>query len=316
MTESLDIEESNPSDVMLTRTLRWGAFLCLVGWSWSHLYWEGPYGALLWNDATFAFAQRLGVTWDRFVGDGDSAGWVQQLVRALGWLYVVLAVLCLTLRSRRWRSLVVLALGSGLLALMSYAKFVQSGHQLPMLIEHGGQALAPSLLGLALVFGPRHRVTVGVAIVALLATFLGHGSYALGLWPTPANYYGMTSTILSVDHAAANAFLRVVGALDFLICIGIFIPLARRGCAIYAALWGFLTAIARPVSGMAADLNYWGADQYLHEAILRAPHFLIPFYLFLLWRADGTAKATARVADLERSPSFGDPTVDSESSRS
>ena len=43
------------------------------------------------------------------------------------------------------------------------------------------------------------------------------------------------------------------------------------------------TALARPVAGMSLSLNYWGADQFLHEAVLRAPHFLIPLYLFFLW---------------------------------
>ena len=116
-------------------------------------------------------------------------------------------------------------------------------------------------------------------------TFVGHGLYALGYhWPTPANFYGMTSVIFQVEHDTARTFLRVAGILDFLVCIGIFIPLLRRSCALYAAAWGFLTALARPVAGMSMSLNYWGADQFLHEVGRRAPHFRIPLYFFFLWR--------------------------------
>ena len=173
--------------------------------------------------------------------------------------------------------------GSGLLTVLSYAKYVASQRQLPMLVEHGGQILMPILLVLALTFGARHRGTIITAMVAVLMTFAGHGSYALGLWPTPATFYAMISVCLHVEYETAKTILRVAGFLDFLVCVGILIPLIRRPAVLYAAIWGLLTAIARPVAGMSWGLYYWGADQFLHEAVLRAPHFLIPLYLLALW---------------------------------
>jgi hypothetical protein len=159
-----------------------------------------------------------------------------------------------------------------------------------MFVEHGGQMLMPILLVLALRLGAAHRLTIGTAMLALIMTFAGHGSYALGFWPTPGNYYAMTTVVLGVDYPVAKAILRTAGALDFLVCLGICFPLMRSASALYATVWGFLTAIARPVAGMSWGLNYWGADQYLHEAVLRAPHFLIPLFLFLIWRAPGAAE--------------------------
>ena len=53
--------------------------------------------------------------------------------------------------------------------------------------------------------------------------------------------------------------------------------------ALYACFWGLVTALARPVAGMSSELNFWGADQFVHEALLRAPHFLIPLYLAVFW---------------------------------
>jgi hypothetical protein len=92
----------------------------------------------------------------------------------------------------------------------------------------------------------------------------------------------MTCVILHIEYETAKTLLRIAGVLDFLVCIGIFIVPLRRASALYATIWGFLTALARPVAGMSWSLNYWGGDQYLHEAVLRAPHFLIPLYLFLI----------------------------------
>jgi len=273
-------------DRRLTLVLRIGAFLCLAGWTWTHLYWEGPYGALLWHETTYSIADWFGVSWDEFVGTGANDGLVQRWIGRIGWLYLACTILTLTSNRRSRYQWLGLVAASGLLAFMSYAKYVKADQQLPMLIEHGGQVLIPTLLAMALALGPRHKVTVVTAVIAFVMTFAGHGSFALNLWPTPATFYAMTTVILGVEYETAQWLLRAAGVLDFLVCLGIFIPWVRRPCVLYAAVWGLLTALARPVSGMATDLNYWGADLYLHEAVLRAPHVLIPLYLFLLWKPD------------------------------
>lgn len=270
-------------DSTLILILRLGAFLCFAGWTWVHFYWEGPYGILFWQEGTYALASKFGVSWEEFVGTGADDGFVQKWIAHTSWLYLACTVLTLTVRKKSWIQMAALVGGSVLLTLLSYAKYIGSQSQLPMLIEHGGQILIPIVLVMALALGARHRATVATAIVAVILTFAGHGSYALGFWPTPANFYAMTTVILQVEYETSKVILYMVGVLDFVVCIGILIPLLRRPSALYAAVWGFLTAIARPVAGMSIGLNYWGADQFLQEAVLRAPHFLIPIYLFLLW---------------------------------
>ncbi len=282
-----DVNETK-HDRVLIWIIRLGAFLCFAGWTWVHLYWEGPYGILLWQDATYELASRLGISWDEFVGSGADDGFVQKWLARIGWLYLVCSIFSLTVGKRSRLQMVVLLGGSGLLVVLSYAKYVAAQRQPPMFIEHGGQMLMPVLLVLALALAVRHRVTMGTAMVALVMTFAGHGCYALGIWPTPATFYAMTCVSLQIEYETAQALIRIAGVLDFLICIGIFIPAFRRSCALYAAVWGFVTAVARPVAGMSWSLNYWGTDQFLHEAVLRAPHFLIPLYLFLMWRKPQT----------------------------
>lgn len=271
-------------DSILLLCLRLGAFFCFAGWTWVHFYWEGPYGILLWQDATYALAGRVGIGWDEFVGSGANDGLIQKWIHRIAWLYLICSILTLTVRRKSRFQMVILIGGSALLTVLAYAKYLATQSQLPMFIEHGGQILIPLILVMALTLGVRHRTTVRTAMLALVMTFASHAFYALGYhWPTPANFYGMTSVILQVEHGTARIFLRIAGILDLAVCIGVFIPLLRRSCVLYAAVWGFLTAIARPVAGMSMGLNYWGADQYLHEVLLRAPHFMIPFYLFFLW---------------------------------
>ena len=215
-----------------------------------------------------------------------------------GWLFLACAVLAITVSRKAWIQMAGLTGGSLLLALVAYARFVKEQRELPMLVEHGGQVLIPVLLVMALFLGVRHRVTIFTAIVALIATFAGHGCYAVDLRPMPDSFPAMTSVILKVEHETARMILLLAGILDFVVCIGIWIPALRRSCAIYAGIWGLLTALARPVAGMSLGLNYWGADLFLHEAVLRAPHFLIPLYLFVLWRPPGKVETLASGAGL------------------
>jgi len=271
------------TDRLLVCVLRLGTFLCFAGWSWVHYYWEAPYGVLVWQDATYELASDLGIGWDEFVGTGASDGWVQIWLARIAWLYLACTALTLTVQTGARFQMAAIVCGSAMLTVLSYAKFVSAQRQPPMFVEHGGQMLMPILLVMALALGARHRLTVGSAKIALIMTFAGHGSYALGLWPTPPNFYAMTSIIMGVEHDAAKIFLRLAGALDLIACIGILIPWSRRICVIYAITWGFLTAIARPVAGMSWSLYYWGADHYVHEAVLRSPHWLIPLYLFIFW---------------------------------
>ena len=264
--------------------LRLASGLCFAGWTWVHFYWEGPYGILLWHDTTYAAAEWFGFSWDDFVGSGANDGLVQTWVARIGWLYLACTILSFTVRRRAWIQMTALVGGSGLLGVLGYAQYLAAQNELPMLVEQGGQVLCPLILVLALAVGPRHRATIALAMVAVILTFIGHGSYALGLWSTPGNFYAMITVILDVNHETTKMILRVAGVLDVLVCIGICIPAVRRPAALYAFFWGLLTSLARPMAGMDSSLHYWGADQFIHEAVLRAPHFLIPLYLFLVWR--------------------------------
>ena len=289
---------SNCTDKCLTLVLRLGAFCCFVGWTWLHLYWEGPYGTLLWQDTTYKLAQFFGFDWDAFVGSGSNDGLIQRVNALIGWFYLAFAVLCLTVRKKNGFQPIALYFSTALFAVLFYAKYLGAQKQLPMFVEHGGQLLSPLLLVFALQFGPRHKIVITTAFIAFIMTFAGHGVYAVGLWPTPANFFGMTTTLLHVEYPTARILLHIFGLLDFLICIGIFIPCIRKYCTLYAIVWGALTAIARPAAGMSLELNYWGADLYLHEMLLRTPHFLIPLYLYLVFRptATGIANSSAKKA--------------------
>ena len=271
-------------DRWLVRLLRFGAFACLAGWAWQHLYWEGPYGPLFWRGEALDFVAHHGGDWDDFVGQTPGAGAVQRWIAWMAWPYVICAALTITARPRAWLQLSGLAVGGLCLAALAYSKYLAAARELPMLVEHAAQVASPVLLALALACGAKHRAVIAATTGAVIMTFAAHGAYALGWWPTPASFYAMATVVLGTDEATTTAILRSAGALDLLICVGLLAPRLRRGCMLYAATWGLLTALARPVAGMSLDLRFWGADQFLYEAMVRAPHFTLPLYLALIWR--------------------------------
>lgn len=283
-------------DRRLLRLLRFGACACLTGWAWQHLYWEGPYGPLFWNEAALAFVAEGGGDWNDFVGPTPGAGSVQRWLAWMAWPYVIFVALTITARPRARLQLAGLVGGSICLSALAYAKYIASERELPMLIEHAAQVASPVVLALALACGVRHRAVIAATTCAVVLTFAAHGAYALGWWPTPAGFYGMTTVIMGFDEATTTAFLRSAGALDLLVCVGLLAAPIRRSCMLYAATWGMLTALARPVAGMSFDLRFWGADQFLHEAMIRAPHFTLPLYLACVWRRRAAAPSKPAAA--------------------
>ncbi len=81
--------------------------------------------------------------------------------------------------------------------------------------------------------------------IAVFGEFLGHGVFAL---QGKAQWIGWVQKLISVDLATATTIMMIVGALDILIAI---IVLLRpiRPVLLWAAIWGFWTALVRPLVG-------------------------------------------------------------------
>ncbi len=103
--------------------------------------------------------------------------------------------------------------------------------------------------------------------IALCGEFLGHGWYA---WQATANFQALLMGATGMSAAWAVKLLPVIGCLDFAVAAAALVkPL--RVILLYAAVWGLLTALARPLSG---ETEIWAF-------IERWPNCAIP--LALLW---------------------------------
>ena len=81
--------------------------------------------------------------------------------------------------------------------------------------------------------------------IALFGEFLGHGIFAIQL---KTRFLEMLTSFTGITGDLAKTLLTTIGYLDITTAIlAIVFPL--RLMLIWASLWGFLTALARPVAG-------------------------------------------------------------------
>lgn len=75
--------------------------------------------------------------------------------------------------------------------------------------------------------------------------FVGHGVFAL---QGKAQWVGWIEKMLSVSHSTAGQLLLLIGLSDFLVALIVLIRPIRI-VLLWAALWGFWTALVRPLVG-------------------------------------------------------------------
>jgi len=97
--------------------------------------------------------------------------------------------------------------------------------------------------------------------------FLGHGMFAI---QGKKQWAGWISQLTGVDSATATQLLFLIGALDLFVA---FIVLVRpiRAVLIWAAFWGFWTALLRPIVG-----------EPIWDLIERSANFAAPLALLVL----------------------------------
>lgn len=281
-----------PLSPFLIRTLRVICFLTFVGHGWVCLNGQMPIRALLWDEElmTGVVENWLQMDWGTYVSSMEMADRIDGVVRVQGWLFLFLGTCCL-IPLRRWCGTVYLA-GAANLGLLAWLKYLDAGSGIGMLLEHASQFCLPVILYLALYVGPERprwsRATDLIARASLALAFACHGLFAMGLHaditllshPMPQSYLEMTMACLGLEsEAVAERILLVVGKIDILVAVLIFIRPIQWWPLAYMVLWGFVTALARPWA------HPDSLDAWIPEMIYRAPHFGLPLVLLLLNRS-------------------------------
>src|SRR3989338_731337 len=93
----------------------------------------------------------------------------------------------------------------------------------------------------------RERALEWALRVAVAGEFLGHGVFAV---QGKAQWIGWIQEILSVDAPTATTLLTLVGLSDIAVAAAVLMwRKVPRAVLLWAAAWGFWTALVRPLVG-------------------------------------------------------------------
>lgn len=266
--------------------LKLAVFTVLVGRAYEHFFFDIPLSSLLWDQSLMSTPVKwlTGLSWEDFSKSQLANDVVTYPRYAFSALYAVTALFLFVKENKKQTGdwlLLVSGFSLMFLAFLSYKNHFTLPGQF---IEYSLQFGAPLFLFLfsrALISKARLILLMKIAVSL---TFIGHGLYAFGFYPVPVKFIEMTCTILPIDEAMAKTFLRVAGALDFVVAIGIYWHKTEKPLLLYAAVWGGLTAMARIVAYFNLDFPLATFHQWWFQSFLRLPHMLIPLLLYMLAR--------------------------------
>lgn len=89
------------------------------------------------------------------------------------------------------------------------------------------------------------KIVEWVLRISLFGEFLGHGIFGLQL---KKRFLEMLTAFIGVTGDTAVTLLKIIGAIDIVVAVLAIIK-PFRIVLIYATVWGFLTALARPIAG-------------------------------------------------------------------
>ena len=133
--------------------------------------------------------------------------------------------------------------------------------------------------------------------VAISATFMAHGLFALGIFYYPTNFVDMTTGILGFTESQAKVFLTTAGILDLITAALIYFPKTTKIALSYALIWGLLTALARVVYGFNADFMAVSIHDSLYGTVYRLPHGLTAGIILMILLKNSFQKPQQSTSD-------------------
>lgn len=89
------------------------------------------------------------------------------------------------------------------------------------------------------------KIIEWVLRISLAGEFLGHGIFA---WQLKKRFLEMLEAFIGVSGDLASQLMKTIGTVDIIVAIFAIVKPIRI-VLIYASIWGFLTALARPIAG-------------------------------------------------------------------
>ncbi len=231
----------------------------------------------------------FGSSWSEYLETAGSDASIEKLVIISGIMLLLAAVAVWLLPFyRKWTRPLIVA-GIVILAFLFFLYWKGNFFIIAQLMEHALQWSAP--LFLLAVVKERKLMPAGLFFlkIAVALTFVGHGLFALGVFPIPGHFTVMVVQILGVNQEQAVQFLFLAGVLDVVIGLGIFLPFKYSQWIIaYAIFWGVATSSARIWAHFYVDNLEFVFWRWVPETLFRLPHFLMPMVVLIVGKYNET----------------------------
>ena len=282
----LDLFNLDKQKQLFFRLLQLSTFSVFLGRAWQHIYWDAPYRTLFWDEKIWGWVVHnfTSQDWNDYILNTEVEDSIIMFIKATGLVYVFCAISALLIGKVPRIAKGILWLGVLNLLFLAFLYCKEKFFSVGQFFEYTLQFGSPVFL---LLWVQKEKLDTRYFILllklAIAFTFTCHGLYAIGFYPRPVVFLEMTMNILNVSEESAIQFLNLAGLLDFIISFGIFLPWRwSKYCLGYAVIWGFLTTIARVWANFQLEWLDYVLLQWLHESIMRAPHFLIPASVLVL----------------------------------
>ena len=200
--------------------------------------------------------------------------------QSLGTLFLIAALSTIFISSKAHYLKWPIYLGTLGLGVICFADFYAKNFYVGQLLEHAAQLTIPVFLISVTNKWNSQRLHLFMKI-ALAITFIAHGFFAIGYYPQPGYFIDMMIKGLGVQEQIARNSLIFFGLLDFIFALAIFLPKVAKPALIYGIIWGFITALARISTNFSFDFISNSLSQYVHEFLIRTPHFILPLIILL-----------------------------------
>ena len=259
--------------------LRLSVFFVFIGRAYQFIFFDAPFKAIF----TLPFIENLIDQVRLQKVEVDYA--INLFTTSCGILLLFAAITALgweTIKAKRLKRSIVY-IGIGIMILLALATAKEKDYAALQIFELFIQLSVPVALLLVKQVDKAYLDKIKLVLkIAISATFLAHGLFALGMIYYPANFVDMTTGILGLTESKAKVFLTTVGILDVITAALLYFPKTLKIALSYALVWGLLTALARVVYGFDVDLIAASIHDSLYDTIYRLPHGLTAGIILLI----------------------------------
>jgi len=271
------------------------AILVFFGRAYQFYFFGAPFRAILWDESLLSpiIEGLFNTSWNDYATSKKVNYWIEFITTTSSFILL----LC-TLVSIFWNKIsstifkrIVIITGLFILVFMGICLVKSKNYDILQFFELSIQFVAPLLL----VFSKKNSINNNSKVlfslnIVIAFVYVSHGFFALGLKYVPGHFIDMTIQILGVNETVARQFLFVVGLLDILASVLIFIPNIYKYAFYYIIPWGIITALARIISGLNVNFLLGSFHNSLYLTIYRLPHGLLPVAVLMLYSEQNKTK--------------------------